>query len=346
MSFFSSFSQNDSIQFKFEKIGDSVVCNELNFEKAKSIYHSQQAMLSFTKLGVENGDSVCIVIHDIMNLSFEKASGKYGTDEIYSIIRSFEKSNELFLDFIELDKSFNSSKVEKILKYVDSIEAESKKLQIELDALMKEFNAKEIKRIDDSIPSFSSVYPERIIIERDSTDIYNFLEFIKLKLVRDSNDVYSLYNPLNQAISIGDFILNNDNEWVFIYHPDKFDPNNISYIENGEIVDIYSIKYDEDGLIHSIIKLSKKELFNRAEFLFSLEIIRKEEMCFGVMNVEQYRKSVLYVSRITGHFSRADISSTLGYVNHKDYEFDMKKWKNWYKSKTGKRVRLKDCEER
>lgn len=63
-------------------------------------------------------------------------------------------------------------------------------------------------------------------------------------------------------------------------------------------------------------------------FNYNLKIIENHQNHQSV-NVEQYRKALLFLSTTTGIMTKADYSSTLGYTNQKEYVEDMELWKEW-----------------
>ncbi|MFT3824223.1 MAG: hypothetical protein QM731_09895 [Chitinophagaceae bacterium] len=70
---------------------------------------------------------------------------------------------------------------------------------------------------------------------------------------------------------------------------------------------------------------------NRGLFQSHLNnIINYEEGRQSIL-VDKYREAIDYLSSVTGIESRAGYSSTMGYINKKEYKEDIKNWKNWYK---------------
>ncbi|WPV68138.1 hypothetical protein [Chitinophaga sp. LS1] len=48
--------------------------------------------------------------------------------------------------------------------------------------------------------------------------------------------------------------------------------------------------------------------------------------------VSDYRKSLSYISRVTGYWSNADYSSTVGFRKKKDYNIAIRHWEKWYRN--------------
>jgi hypothetical protein len=48
--------------------------------------------------------------------------------------------------------------------------------------------------------------------------------------------------------------------------------------------------------------------------------------------VSDYRKSLSYISRVTGYWSNADYSSTVGFRKKKDYNVAIRHWEKWYRN--------------
>jgi hypothetical protein len=75
---------------------------------------------------------------------------------------------------------------------------------------------------------------------------------------------------------------------------------------------------------------------NRALFKMHLSIINKIESGKGAVYVDDYRSAINFLSIVTGINSKADYSSTIGYMDKNDFKSDMKKWKKWYKTNSFK----------
>lgn len=81
--------------------------------------------------------------------------------------------------------------------------------------------------------------------------------------------------------------------------------------------------------------------FSQVEFTHSVELIVKQKNATEFVLVNDYRKAILYLGKITGHYSRADYSSTVGYRHTKDYKSDLRFWKKWYRQRTGEKLIIK-----
>lgn len=63
-----------------------------------------------------------------------------------------------------------------------------------------------------------------------------------------------------------------------------------------------------------------------------LLIVQQLQERSAIVGVDDYGEAIWYLSKITGIFSHADISSTLGYRDKGLYESDVSRWRDWLRA--------------
>jgi hypothetical protein len=67
------------------------------------------------------------------------------------------------------------------------------------------------------------------------------------------------------------------------------------------------------------------------DFRHHLDII-KGQYRHKATYVDDYRQSLSYISRVTGYWSNAAYSSTVGFREKRDYHEAMRHWEKWYRN--------------
>lgn len=69
---------------------------------------------------------------------------------------------------------------------------------------------------------------------------------------------------------------------------------------------------------------------NQEAFQKHLKVINNSENAVKGVSVEKYKNAVIFLSVVTKINSKANYSSTVGYKNKKDFEENMRDWKDWF----------------